>query len=784
MSIDFDARTRRFSARPATLSGIRAPTPEPPRHVRALLALVGAAVLMVATVWWTASRMAPPPAASADAPPSVVSGSRAMEVLRELLPTDEPHPLGSAENARFRVRLVARLRAAGFDPEVQRIWHVEPKNGLGVFVHNVIARLPGQVERAPVLVAAHYDSPQAGPGAAGNASSVAAVLEVARALRESPPLARPVTFLFSDGGEDSQVGARAHVDDLARRGIAMPYASVVIADTLGAAGPNLLLRAAPKSGRWVAAWAGLAPRPLSSSLLQDVARLNPQASELDVFIESGLPGLHFASVGSPQRDGTAADRSTFVSPDTVQHLADNLLAAVSGMAGVEDGAERAEGVWFDVATGFVVPLGSGTAARLLGAALLLGAIALVLTKARGDATVQQVYRGVLVWFGSVACGLAVIALLERWLGEQGLVDVPRVAFPWLTVGCLAAAGTAATMLAAVASGRLTNTQGAACGAMLALGLAGLGAVMFAPGTVYLFVVPPLLAGLLAVLPRVRAFPSVSRFAFVAAVALLWTPPAMLLADAVGVRPAAVVAGVWLVPAGSLVPFIVEGGRMRWVVPLAAAVASFVAGRGIVEMPRLTAERPGHMSFTYRFDGDERTARMVVHEHGQGLVPSVAESLDASEGMLASAPWDAEAGRVLAAPRVAIVEPAVESIRINEFTETRMVRFFPVSRRGASEVHLVIDARAPVRRIGINGVSIAPSDCLVPGVGYALRLCAVPEESVEVEVEFVGKSSWPAIVGDVTPGLPPECAEVVQRRPPTRVPVGKGDRTIAWRRVRI
>ena len=84
--------------------------------------------------------------------------------------------------------LEAELRTLGLEPRAQE-FDVE-----GEVVRNVEAELPGGQQQVVVL-GAHYDSVLGSPGANDNASGVAALLELARALRPQP-LVRTVRFVF------------------------------------------------------------------------------------------------------------------------------------------------------------------------------------------------------------------------------------------------------------------------------------------------------------------------------------------------------------------------------------------------------------------------------------------------------------------------------------------------------------------------------------------------------------------------------------------------------------
>ncbi len=83
----------------------------------------------------------------------------------------------------------------------------------GVAGHNLILRLPGlHPEREPLLLGAHYDAAIHCPGADDNATGVATLLELGRALAERPS-PRPVWLVAFDQEESGLHGSRA----LARR---------------------------------------------------------------------------------------------------------------------------------------------------------------------------------------------------------------------------------------------------------------------------------------------------------------------------------------------------------------------------------------------------------------------------------------------------------------------------------------------------------------------------------------------------------------------------------------
>jgi aminopeptidase S len=90
-------------------------------------------------------------------------------------------------------------------------WTSEPFEQEGRSGHNLIADLGGPHDAPILLLGAHYDRVEVGHGANDNASGVAAVLELAQALRARPLPGHRVKLAFWDLEERGLLGARAWV---------------------------------------------------------------------------------------------------------------------------------------------------------------------------------------------------------------------------------------------------------------------------------------------------------------------------------------------------------------------------------------------------------------------------------------------------------------------------------------------------------------------------------------------------------------------------------------------
>ena len=171
------------------------------------------------------------PAAAAER--AVSPGVRAKETARAIAAFG-PRPAGSVAERRAGRLVAARLRSLGYRVELQGF--PLPRGGAS---HNVVGRSAGPLR---ALVVAHMDGVRAGPAANDNASGVAAMLEVARALRGTPG----VLFAALGAEERAETGSPVHLGSarLLRRLSRADRRSVRVALSLNmvGVGPTLNVR--------------------------------------------------------------------------------------------------------------------------------------------------------------------------------------------------------------------------------------------------------------------------------------------------------------------------------------------------------------------------------------------------------------------------------------------------------------------------------------------------------------------------------------------------------------
>lgn len=164
--------------------------------------------------------------AHAAGPVEEVSSDRLMETIAAL-PTkrsgdgSDEHRRGLAE---ARDVLVERIEALGLEPTLQPVeWSppAEPDNP-DPFVpdwHNIIIDLPGRDLASEVLIiTAHYDAVPESPGADDDGTGVAAIVELARVLRDEPTR-RSIRLILFTLEEVWLVGSQQYVRQFREEGL-------------------------------------------------------------------------------------------------------------------------------------------------------------------------------------------------------------------------------------------------------------------------------------------------------------------------------------------------------------------------------------------------------------------------------------------------------------------------------------------------------------------------------------------------------------------------------------
>lgn len=708
----------------------------------AALLLVALALALLLTA------QTPPSPLPADAPATEFSATRALAVQQRLFSPERPHPLGSVESAAIRARIVAELGALGLSPEVRSRAVCAPYGVCGL-PYNILARVPGRNPGQLVVLATHYDSVFAGPGAGDAAASVGAILEIARALKAGPPLEHDVLLLIDDGEEAGLLGARAFLQE--------PEAAQVRAyinmEARGSRGLSRLFETSDGNATFARLFAEHLPHPSTSSLFFEIYKLLPNDTDLSVFRAGGGTGIGMAFAEGATHYHTPLDNLANLDPRTVQDQGESALALARAFV-AHPGSLKADGdaVYFDVVGRQVLawPATWSWLLILAGAGLVgawrfrLGADRPGFGATVGAAALQL---GVLLMVG--ACAFIVHRTFRSFdlLPMRWQANLEGMSLYFALIGVLLA-GLAVRLRLLQRLTPLTALHGLS----LVLLVASILLQEFLPGAVYLALAPLLATALmLAVFPRALAFA-----AGVAGAALLvvFGPLLVSLYDLLGsglLFVVAPLAALVALPVLQAVPLTFLRAPV-WLVLLVLVLVktSVDAVRAPFDantpMPLAISvvQQPDHIGLTYQTEVDPRHHR-VIQAVGRG------------HSMEQAFPWSS--GRVLASTPDDGVIATVPTPEVQVLGQTPAEgglvswRLSIRSLRDADMVGLAMPASIPRSAVRVNGAAVTEGAKYNRDAGQQFLPWTVYAGSAEFVVTLSAGTIPTGYVFDRKAGLP-------------------------------
>src|SRR5438270_9223822 len=244
------------------------------------------------------------------------SAERALIHVREIATV--PHPLGSPEDAGARNYIVAQLTNLGLQPQTFSSLGVDSTARLIIAgkTNDIVGRLPGTASGPAIILMAHYDSVYRASGAGDDASGVASILEILRALKHGPAIQRDIIALFTDGEEDGLLGAEAFAHShpwMKDAGLILNF------EARGNRGPSLLFETSQNNRSLIEAVSQVAPYPVASSLFYELYKILPNDTDFTVFRPAGIPGLNFAFGEGLEAYHSPLDTPDHLSLASLQH---------------------------------------------------------------------------------------------------------------------------------------------------------------------------------------------------------------------------------------------------------------------------------------------------------------------------------------------------------------------------------------------------------------------------------------------------------------------------------
>jgi hypothetical protein len=485
---------------------------------------------------------------------SRMSGARVRSVLQELVGDAIPHPAGSPQHEIVRARIVAHAEQSGYEVLVHDTEHFPRRNpqNAPIALKNLMFRLPGSAppeQNAPVVLAAHYDSVPTAPGAGDDGVGVAVVLEIARRLKQASPPWNDVIFLITDGEELGLLGAERWVEQ-------HPWAQqakwAINFEARGTRGASLMFETSDDNAWLIPLLADRVTRPNANSLSYEIYRLLPNDTDFSIFRRAGMAGFNFAFIGDVRNYHTAGDNWENVSPNSIQHHADNAWQTIQACANyrwpVDAQGQRVsipkpgQVVYFDWFGWFLFYWPTSWNWPLLGLATFVMALWSGLEPGSEKPQSMPVISGLLrQWLPAVVVaivGLAVVAALVT-ANLMLLRLSPRLELSWPLTGhwvhlsllCSGALG----WLGVAQLARRWLTRRMAFWGMLTPWLALAAALIWwIPGGCFVALIPVLLAAMAIMIGSIVGR-SVEYLAigWAVAVSLIWFPLEPMLYDALG-----------------------------------------------------------------------------------------------------------------------------------------------------------------------------------------------------------------------------------------------------------
>src|ERR1017187_4351033 len=457
------------------------------------------AVFLVAVSWRSVGQVSPPPAVPATAPPTDFSAARALAHLRVFARV--PHPVGTAAHDTVRDYIVEQLSTLGVQPEVQTATVVSPRWGSpynAATVYNVLARLPGATSTKAVMLAGHYDSVSAGPGASDDGHALALELETRRALLAGPRLRNDVVFLFTDSEESGSLGAEGFLE---HHPLAKQIGLVMNFEARGTSGPAMMFETSEGNGKIVREFAAAAPHPVTSSLSYEAYKLLPNDTDLTFFKQGGLAGLGFAYVNDVAYYHTQYDDVAHLDPRSLQQEGAYALALARRFGNLDlSDLKSADATYFVLPFFGCIVYPVSWSVPLAGFAALLFAAVVALGIWKGRLTLGGTLAAFFGFLLAIVIASAAVAVMwslakgqaagfwQAFAGDPYHPGVYRLASV-----ALAVAVTAALFALFQRRARVLNLW---AGALLCWLLLALATSVYIPGATYLFLWPLVSAGCL------------------------------------------------------------------------------------------------------------------------------------------------------------------------------------------------------------------------------------------------------------------------------------------------
>jgi hypothetical protein len=612
--------------------------------------------------------------------------------LARILGDERPHRVDTPANDAVRERLLVEIRSLGLKPEIRDDFACRSTKRWGgascARVRNVVVRM-GPSGGDAIMVAAHYDSVAAGPGAADDGAGVASLLEIGAQLR-GRTLTKPVILLFTDGEEAGLLGAASFVRS-------DPYANDVAfainLEARGTGGPAIMFQTSTPNKQALAVFGHQPVRPVANSLAADIYRSLPNDTDATEFLSRGYEVLNYAFIEPLARYHSSIDSLKWLDRKSVGHLGSSGLRAVESYL-VQPGRPSKPSrnvIYTDVVGRALLVMPTWAGAALIGLGLLASITMFI--RAGGGRSIQVLFSPLLatILAGGICYGATALINAFRpealwWYSE------PRAA-----VAVIAAAGLLGVTVSLLAFARGASMNRLVAGAWIWIfafaafgGFFSQGSLILTAPAAGMFVLVWLLTfwkpnfpGIVWLIPAIALLgiilPTLSFAGSALGYAMAWAVAAL--------------AGLLFMPALALV---YQSKHVDWS-GLALPTLALLGGTAwAATVPAYTPETPAPLNIQH-WESAGPVSNWVLSPDLEpvpapllGVAPFKKRSIPGNTGERTAAPAPSNAGTL---PEVRIISDTIVS-------QQRQV-ILEINAPGADETHVVVPAEAGLTTVSFG-----------------------------------------------------------------------------------
>jgi hypothetical protein len=621
-------------------------------------------------------------------------------------------------------------------------------------------------------------------------ASVAAILEIARILSTEAPPGNPVIFMLSDGEEPALLGAEAFITG-------HPWADnvgvVINLEARGTSGQSILFETTENNSWLIDAYTTHAPRPVVSSLYDEIYKYLPNNTDLTVYEAAGLPGINFAFFEEFAHYHTPLDTLANLNPDSVQHQGDNALAAVRAFAEL-DLSHPPDGnrVSIDLFPGVIVQWPEPWTLWLAAVCLLLWAGLAILLTRRRDLALRALLWGFLVLpigvVGAALIGLGVVLIISYFAGTAE----PWYAHPFPVRAALWSGALIIQVAAATAVARRAGFWGLSMGIWFWWTIFSLLLAWLLPGMSVIILVPTGLALLVLAGAGLTPTPFSTLARVIAAAAALfgtsslWLPFALFAEAGAGLELGPITGFSVALATSALGPLLAvpeenrHGRKWLWT---GAGLIMAIAAVTAVLVPPYSVYRPQRLNILHVNEHAAGTAYWLIEDNSPpGLwAAKMPASLLLTDNFgpvpEAILPWSDRQYLAASAPPSTLPAPEVHLLANDQTAGERVLEIQLALPRQYNQVALHIPEAAGLRRIVVSDTAFTIEEIPVENGFQTFECYSAACDGLKLALNLESNETFPVFIAATATGLPPGSDVLLQARPDTAITMRDGDVTI-------